>query len=64
MGKSKTKKAIAKRFRLTARGKVKRAHGGKSHLATSKTRKRKRQLGKNVVVSPAFSKKIAILLDR
>ena len=43
----KTKKAVAKRFKMTATGKVLRAHAGRRHLLQSKNAKRKRQLAKN-----------------
>lgn len=44
MPKLKTRKSAAKRFKITARGKLKRHKAGKSHLLTGKSRKRKRQL--------------------
>ena len=44
MGKLKTKKGVAKRFKLTKKGKLKHMAGGKSHLATSKKSKRIRKL--------------------
>ena len=44
MGKLKTKKGVAKRFKLTKKGKIKYSCGGKSHLATSKKTKRIRKL--------------------
>ena len=46
MGKLKTKKGVAKRFKLTKKGKIKYRSGGKSHLATNKTTKRVRALSK------------------
>ncbi|MBU1727550.1 MAG: 50S ribosomal protein L35 [Candidatus Omnitrophica bacterium] len=46
MGKLKTKKGVAKRFKLTKKGKVKYVGGGKSHLASSKKSKRIRQMRK------------------
>ena len=46
MGKLKTKKGVAKRFRLTKKGKIKYSSGGKSHLATSKKTKKIRKLRK------------------
>jgi large subunit ribosomal protein L35 len=64
MGKPKTRKAVAKRFRKTATGKVKRQHGGKGHLLNSKSRKRKRHLSKSVVVAPGFQKALSIALGR
>jgi large subunit ribosomal protein L35 len=46
MGKLKTKRGVAKRFKLTKKGKIKYSPGGKSHLASSKTAKRIRSLKK------------------
>jgi large subunit ribosomal protein L35 len=43
----KTKKAVAKRFKVTATGKVLRSQSGRRHLLQSKNAKRKRQLAKN-----------------
>jgi len=48
--KMKTKKAVAARFKLTATGKLKRAHPGKRHILTKKSPKRKRQLSKPALV--------------
>ncbi len=50
--KLKTKKSIAKRVKETATGKLKRHQAGKSHYATKKERKRKRNLRKATLVSP------------
>jgi large subunit ribosomal protein L35 len=44
MPKLKTKKGVAKRLRLTKRGKIKYHTCGKSHLATCKKSKRLRSL--------------------
>lgn len=44
MPKAKTKKSAAKRFKLTATGKLKRMKANKSHILTKKTAKRKRNL--------------------
>lgn len=46
----KTKKALVGRFRVTATGKLKRAHPGKRHILTKKTSKRKRQLSRPALV--------------
>ena len=46
MAKLKTKKAAAKRFKVTASGKLKRSKAYKSHILTKKTSKRKRNLRK------------------
>jgi large subunit ribosomal protein L35 len=48
----KTKKAVAKRFKITATGKVLRSHAGRRHLLESKTAKRKRHLAKPEVLDP------------
>ncbi len=41
----KTKKSVAKRFKITARGKVMRMRSGKRHLLATKSPKRRRSLG-------------------
>ncbi|HWB59152.1 MAG TPA: 50S ribosomal protein L35 [Chthoniobacteraceae bacterium] len=46
----KTKKAVAKRFKVTGTGKVLRRHSSMRHLLSSRSSKRKRQLGKAAVV--------------
>jgi len=50
MPKMKTNRSAAKRFKLTASGKLKRRKAGKSHLLEEKTAKRKRKLRKSVLV--------------
>jgi large subunit ribosomal protein L35 len=42
----KTKKAVAKRFKITATGKVMTSQSGRRHLSSSKNRKRMRHLAK------------------
>ena len=51
--KLKTHKGAAKRFKLTASGKVISGHAGARHILTSKTRKRKRKLGKASAIADA-----------
>ncbi len=51
MPKIKTKKGAAKRFKITATGKIMRNRAYHSHLLGKKTRKRKRNLRKRVVVT-------------
>jgi large subunit ribosomal protein L35 len=46
----KTKKSVAKRFKITARGKVLRSHAGKRHLLQGKASKRRRRLGAGALV--------------
>ena len=50
MGKLKTKKGVAKRFKLTKSGKIKYAQGGKSHLQSNKKTKRIRKLRRLKIV--------------
>jgi large subunit ribosomal protein L35 len=54
----KTKKSVAKRFKITARGKVLRSRAGKRHLLASKGPKRRRSLGTLVVVDPTDAYRI------
>jgi len=42
--KSKTKKAVAKRFKITGTGRLLHKQAGRSHLLSKKTSKRKRHL--------------------
>ena len=53
MAKLKTHKGAAKRFRMTATGKVKCGHSHARHILTKKTAKRKRQLDIDGLVAPA-----------
>jgi large subunit ribosomal protein L35 len=62
MPKLKTHRGAAKRFKLTASGKVKRNKGYKSHLLTGKPAKRTRSLRQSVIVSEADQKNIKSLL--
>ncbi|MBI5375146.1 MAG: 50S ribosomal protein L35 [Candidatus Schekmanbacteria bacterium] len=62
MPKLKTKKSAAKRFKLTASGKVKRHTAYGSHILTSKTRKRKRGLRKNNLVSSTEAKNVKMMI--
>lgn len=57
-GKSKTRKAVAKRFKVTGTGKVLRRKQGKRHLLQNKNRKRKRNLGKAALVADADLKHV------
>lgn len=57
-GKAKTRKAVAKRFKVTGTGKVLRRHQGARHLLECKNRKRKRRLGQAALVSKADIKNV------
>jgi large subunit ribosomal protein L35 len=56
MPKIKTNRGAAKRVRVTASGKLKRRHAFKSHIAASKTPKRKGQLRSANVIAPSNMK--------
>lgn len=56
MPKMKTRRAAAKRFKLTGNGKLKRAKAFKSHILTKKSRKTKRGLRGTVVVDASNEK--------
>jgi len=62
MPKLKTHKGAAKRFRLTATGKIKRGHSHARHILTKKTNKRKRHLDIDVLVSPADHERVTNML--
>lgn len=62
IARSKTKKSVAKRFKLTATGKVVRSKAGRRHLLQSKSSKRKRKMGKSVVVDDTDVSRIKLNL--
>ena len=62
MPKLKTHRGAAKRFKKTGTGKFTRSSAFKRHILTSKTTKRKRQLGKSSVVSSADVPRLTAML--
>jgi large subunit ribosomal protein L35 len=62
MPKIKTHRGAAKRFSLTGTGKVRRHKAFASHILTSKTKKRKRNLRKATVIDHTFEKSIKRIL--
>lgn len=56
MPKLKTKRAAAKRFKVTGTGKLKRNKAYKSHILTKKSQKRKRNLRKATITDETNSK--------
>ena len=58
MPKQKTHKGTKKRFRVTAKGKVKHRQSGTSHLAFRLTQKRKRNLRGTATLHETEAKKI------
>ncbi|HBL31895.1 MAG TPA: 50S ribosomal protein L35 [Acidobacteria bacterium] len=64
MPKMKTKSSAKKRFRVRPGGTVKRGQAFKRHILTKKTTKRKRNLRKSTLVSPAFASTISDMLHQ
>jgi large subunit ribosomal protein L35 len=62
MPKMKTHSGAKKRFRLTAKGKVRARHSFSSHILEKKSPKRKRHFAQPVVVSPHDTPRIKVML--
>jgi large subunit ribosomal protein L35 len=62
MPKIKTHRGAAKRFSMTGSGKIRRNKAFASHILTTKTTKRKRNLRKSVVLDHANEKAIKKLI--
>jgi large subunit ribosomal protein L35 len=62
MPKMKTHRGAAKRFKRTGTGKISRMKSGKSHILTKKSKKRKRHLRKETLISGADLKRVKQML--
>jgi large subunit ribosomal protein L35 len=62
MPKMKTHSGAKKRFKLTAKGKLRARHGMTSHILEKKSPKRKRRLEKPVEVAKADQRRVKGLL--
>jgi large subunit ribosomal protein L35 len=62
MPKMKTHSGAKKRFRKTATGKLRARHAMTSHILEKKSAKRKRKLGRPVVIAKADEKRVRDLL--
>ncbi|MTK14220.1 MAG: 50S ribosomal protein L35 [Clostridiaceae bacterium] len=62
MPKMKTKKSVAKRFKVTGSGKLKRAKAFKQHILTKKSTKTKRNLRATAYVSDTQEKTMKTLM--
>jgi len=58
----KTKKAVAKRFRKTAGGKLRHKGASRGHLFTTKSSKRKRHLRRGSILAPCETKRLINLI--
>jgi len=64
MPKMKTKKSVLKRFKVTARGKIRRHKAGLGHLLAKKRPKRKRRLKRATTVADADKRRIEALMAK
>jgi large subunit ribosomal protein L35 len=62
MPKMKSNSGAAKRFKRTGSGKIRKNSAFTSHILTTKTTKRKRNLRKSSIMSPADAKRIKVLI--
>jgi large subunit ribosomal protein L35 len=62
MPKMKSNRGASKRFRLTGSGKVRRNKAYASHILTKKSTKRKRNLRKSSIVSPADEARVKVMI--
>lgn len=63
MPKMKSNRGARKTFKVTASGRFKRKKAYRSHILTSKTTKRKRNLRKGALVAVADSKRVKIMMQ-
>ena len=62
MGKKKTHRGAAKRFKVTKSGKIKRRKANRNHILTKKSPKRKRKLRKAKIMSKVDARNIGKIL--
>ena len=62
MPKMKSHSGSKKRFKVTAKGKVRGRHANKSHILEKKSPKRKRHLGTDAVISDSDAPRIKRML--
>jgi large subunit ribosomal protein L35 len=62
MPKMKTNRAARKRFKVSGSGRVRRPKGGAQHNMNGKSRKRRRRLRDNDMVTSALEERVKILL--
>ena len=62
MPKIRTRRAAAKRFKLTATGKIKRKKAFANHIFTKKTTKRKRNLRKSTLVTAVDKNRVGRMI--
>jgi large subunit ribosomal protein L35 len=62
MPKLKTKKGVAKRFKITKSGKIKKRRANRGHILSKKSAKRKRKLRRSSYLTPMDAKKVRRML--
>ncbi len=60
--KYKPNKSVAKRFRATKTGKLKRGHGMTSHLRSSRDAAKKRRLGRPAILAEGHSRNMRLMM--
>lgn len=64
MPKMKTKSSLAKRVKITGKGKIKRYRSGHSHLLESKSTPRKRRLRQSTTIESGNEKRMKKMLPK
>jgi len=64
MPKMKTHKGIKKRFKITAKGKIRYKRAGTGHLASSKNAKRRRSLTSPGIMTGVYAEKQKLALGK
>jgi large subunit ribosomal protein L35 len=64
MPKLKTHKGIKKRFKITAKGKLRHKHPGAGHLMNTKNAKRRRRLGTAAVLTGVYAERMKLALGK
>ena len=64
MPKQKTHKGLAKRVKITAKGRLKRKRSCVSHLMSGKNAKRRRRIGSSAIMTGATAKTIKTQLGK
>jgi large subunit ribosomal protein L35 len=62
IARSKTRQSVAKRFKVTAKGKLLRTRAGRRHLLQGKSAKRKRKLAKAALAHESDAPRIRVNL--
>lgn len=60
--KFKPRKAVAKRFKVTRSGKLKRHHGFTSHLMSSRSGNKRRKLGRSAILFEGHARNMRFLM--